>query len=139
MRSLRPIFEHPVTKENVLDVANLAEENILHQPLSVALYDAAASFVKKAEGLENMLERMLDIFTDENEDHAVVVFKVIKSVKKMKSGNCSNCKQASCLNGQRLTIQNFAPAAKVRIGGYEGRIGELTATFIRLPYVYMCS
>ena len=106
----------------MLDVANLAEENILHQPLSEALYDAAASFVKKAEGLENMLERMLDIFTDENEDHAVVVFKVIKRAKKMKSGNCSNCNQASCLNGQRLLIQNFAPGAKVRLGGCVRRL-----------------
>ena len=44
------IPEHPVTKENVLDVANLAEENILHQQLSAALYDAAAGFVKKAFG-----------------------------------------------------------------------------------------
>ena len=47
---------HVVTKENLLDVANLAEENVLHQPLSEALYDVAVSFVENAEGSGNKLK-----------------------------------------------------------------------------------
>ena len=39
------IPQHEITKENVLDVAILAEDNILHEPLSEALYDAAVCFV----------------------------------------------------------------------------------------------
>ena len=41
------IPEHEITKENFLDVAILAEDNILHPPLSEALFDAAARFVNK--------------------------------------------------------------------------------------------
>ena len=42
-RQVRHSPENLVTEENVLDIANFAEDNILHQPLSEALYDAAAS------------------------------------------------------------------------------------------------
>ena len=76
--------------------------------------------MKKAEGSDNKLERMLDFFTDETENHAVVVFMVIKRVKNMKSENCSNFKQTPCLDGQRLTIENFVPGAKFRLNGFKG-------------------
>jgi len=97
------ITEHPVTKENVLDVANLAEENILHQPLSEALYEAAAGFVKKTD--------VLDFFTDENDDNSKVIFKMIKMMKKLKlkTETCGSCLQATCLDGQRMRSQNFIP------------------------------
>ena len=95
----------------MLDIANFAEDNILHQPLSEALYDAAASFVEKAEGSGNKLGRVLGFFTDESENHAGVIFKLMKRV--MKSVNCDNCHQSPCLDGLKLTRQNFTPGAKV--------------------------
>ena len=137
----------------MLDVANLAEENIHHQPLSEALYEAAASFVKKAE--------MLELFTDENDDHAMVIFKVIKRAKKLKlkSENlpAASCKQAPCRDGQRISTQNFTRGAKVYHPGTGGVIiligkddrGSFSVTWgngtgfcnsfsINASYIYTC-
>jgi len=108
------IPEHEVTKENVLEVGLLAEENVLHQELSEALYDAAAGFVKKVKGAVN------DLCADGNEEHAEVIFKIINRSnkviirsRKVKSELCGNCQQATCLTGQPLTITNFVKGAKV--------------------------
>ena len=40
------IPEHEVTKDNFIDVITIAEDNLHHEPLSEALYDAAANFLK---------------------------------------------------------------------------------------------
>jgi len=108
------IPEHEVTKENVLEVGLLAEENVLHQELSEALYDAAAGFVKKVKGAVN------DLCADGNEEHAEVIFKiinrsnkVINRSRKVNSELCGNCQQATCLSGQQVTSANFVTGAKV--------------------------
>ena len=44
---INSITKHEVTDITVLEVAVLAEEYILHRPLSEALYDSASSFLKK--------------------------------------------------------------------------------------------
>jgi len=107
------IPEHEVTKENVLEVGLLAEENVLHQELSEALYDAAAGFVKDKSAVD-------DLCADENEEHALVIFKminrcnkVINRSRKVKSELCGNCQQAPCLSGQQLTSANLVKGAKV--------------------------
>ena len=64
------------TKENVLGVGLLAEENVLHQQLLEGICDAAARFVKKAKSDVN------DLCADGNEDHAEVVFKIINRSSK---------------------------------------------------------
>eukprot|EP00092_Neocalanus_flemingeri_P027025 GFUD01029306.1.p1 GENE.GFUD01029306.1~~GFUD01029306.1.p1 ORF type:complete len:273 (-),score=65.78 GFUD01029306.1:19-837(-) len=115
------IPEQEVTKDNVLGVAILAEDNILLQPLSETLYDVAARFMKK--DFDGKLENALDIFTEVNEKHALVIFKVMERVKKLKSPTCEHCKQFSCLNGQGVTHQNFVAGATVRYihgKGYPG-------------------
>jgi len=101
------IPELKITKDNVLEVARLAEDNILHQSLSGALYDAAARFVKKDKGVVD------DLCTDGNEEYAMVIFKLIKRSNKVKSDLCGNCQQATCLTGQQLTRDNFVKGAKV--------------------------
>lgn len=112
-RIIASIPEHDVTKDNVLDVALLAEENILHQPLSEALYDASASFVMKTEGVEH------EMFADENEKQAVVVFKIMNRVKKVKSGKVQmkstfcRCLQVPCKNGEKVTSQNFVKGGRL--------------------------
>lgn len=102
-----------VPKKDVLAVAILAEENIVHPPLSEALYDAAANFM--AEGAwRNKLECMLNLFTEESEEHGMVVFKLIKRAKKRKLEDvCVTCEQTPCLDGKRLRVENFTPGAKV--------------------------
>ena len=103
------IWEHEVTKENVLDVALLAEENILHQPLSEALYAAATSFVKNAEGFKNKFENVMELFKEGNMEHSVVIFKLMERIKK---NMCMNCQQSFCLDGLRVTSENFVKGAR---------------------------
>eukprot|EP00092_Neocalanus_flemingeri_P037483 GFUD01040815.1.p1 GENE.GFUD01040815.1~~GFUD01040815.1.p1 ORF type:complete len:272 (-),score=42.78 GFUD01040815.1:28-843(-) len=110
---LATIPEHEVNNENVLDVAILAEESILHQPFSDALYVAAASFLKSA--FSGKLEKAVD-FCVENEStelHGLVLFKMLATMKNIPELNCENCKQTPCLNGETLTAQNFVAGAKV--------------------------
>ena len=105
------IPQHEITKENVLDVAILAEDNILHEPLSEALYDAAVCYV-----FVNKEIVFLDLCADGNDEHAGVIFKLLNRVgkiKKEKIYNCGNCQQTPCLNGQKLTKQNFVKLATV--------------------------
>jgi len=108
------IPEHEVTKENVLEVGLLAEENVLHQELSEVLYDAAAGFVKDKSAVDNLC-------ADGNGEHAEVIFKIINRSNKVnrsikvKSNFCGNCQQATCLTGQQLTSDNFVKGAKVRL------------------------
>eukprot|EP00092_Neocalanus_flemingeri_P085207 GFUD01107191.1.p1 GENE.GFUD01107191.1~~GFUD01107191.1.p1 ORF type:complete len:284 (-),score=76.20 GFUD01107191.1:86-898(-) len=104
------IPEQEVTKDNVLSIAILAEDSILHQPLSEALYDVAASFIKK--DFNGKLED-LHVFTEANEKHALIIFKVMKQVKKIRSPTCENCNQSSCLDGQNVTLQKFVEGASV--------------------------
>eukprot|EP00092_Neocalanus_flemingeri_P037485 GFUD01040817.1.p1 GENE.GFUD01040817.1~~GFUD01040817.1.p1 ORF type:complete len:280 (-),score=44.44 GFUD01040817.1:15-854(-) len=111
---LAAIPEHEVTNENVLGVAILAEDSILHPPLSEALYVAAASFLKSK--FNGKLENVVD-FCVENEStelHGLVLFKMLATMKNIPDPDlCENCKQTPCLNGKTLTAQNFMPGAKV--------------------------
>eukprot|EP00092_Neocalanus_flemingeri_P022140 GFUD01024016.1.p1 GENE.GFUD01024016.1~~GFUD01024016.1.p1 ORF type:complete len:277 (-),score=67.44 GFUD01024016.1:154-984(-) len=84
---LAAIPEHEVTNENVLDVAILAEDSILHPPLSEALYVAAASFLKSK--FNGKLENVVD-FTVENEStqlHGLVLFKMLAMMKNIPVSN----------------------------------------------------
>jgi len=104
------ISQHEITEENVLEIAVLAEDNILHEPLSEALYAAAVSFV-----FENKEIVFLDLCADGNEEHAGVIFKLLNRVGKIKERKkpCGNCQQTPCLNGQKLTKHNFVKGATV--------------------------
>ena len=65
------IPEHDVTKEDVLDIGILAEESVVHQALSKALYDVVAAYVLKVDG------GVTDLCAAGNEKHALVIFKII--------------------------------------------------------------
>eukprot|EP00092_Neocalanus_flemingeri_P022846 GFUD01024772.1.p1 GENE.GFUD01024772.1~~GFUD01024772.1.p1 ORF type:complete len:276 (+),score=72.00 GFUD01024772.1:59-886(+) len=109
------IPEYKVTTENVMEVAILAEENILHQPLSDALYEAAALFLKNK--FDGKLKNALNFYSEQEatELHALVIFKVMVRMKTIEDqeqkSKCENCKQNPCLNGQTLTYLNFVPGA----------------------------
>jgi len=110
------ISDLKVSKENVLNIAIFAEENIHHNPLSEALYDAAAGFVKEAiNRVGSKFNEVMDLYTAENEAHALVIFKLLERVKD-KNYKCENCQQSPCLSGQKVTRQNFAPGATAAIG-----------------------
>ena len=110
------IPEQKVSKENALDIAILAENNIHHRPLSDALYDASASFLKiKFKDVDSVV----DFFSEQenHEEHALVIFKIIKKIRRIK---CGNCQQTPCLNGKGVTHQNFEPGANVTARQGEG-------------------
>jgi len=104
------IPEHKVTKENVLSIAILAEENTVHRHLSDALYNSAANFVFKENGFKEQFDKF-DLFCEENVKHSLVIFKLMERVKKM--NYCEKCKQSDCLDGKGLTLENFTPGARV--------------------------
>jgi len=120
------IPEHVVSDQNFLDVAILAENNILYQRLSDALYDSTAFFMKKKFG--GKIDKVFNFCseTDASGIHGQVIFKMIGRMKNLPNPTptpkCENCEQEqpSCLNGQVLTRENFVPGAKVVHGN--GRI-----------------
>jgi len=115
------IPEHKVTSETALDVAFLAQNNILHKSLSDALYDATANFVKNANGIEGRFEKVMDMFAEENEEHALIIFKIMVRVKKIENvakidhANCFNCKKSPCIDGESLNEENFVEGASVAL------------------------
>jgi len=104
------IHERLVTKEHILAVAILAEEHILHPPLSDALWDAATNFWKEEGSWKTKLDYVQDLYTDENEEYGMIVFKLMNRARKRK---CKICQQTPCLDGQKLSSSNFNPGAKV--------------------------
>jgi len=125
---LDSITEHEVTSGTALDVAILAENNILHEPLYDALYDAIIRFVKKAEDIETRFDRVMDLFAKENKEHAMVIFNImervknIEKVKKTEKHDCRNCKKFPCIDGQRLNENNFTRGATVALASGTTRI-----------------
>jgi len=79
-----------VTKDNVLDTAIIAEENILHPPLSEALFEAAARFVMKADGYEKKFNEVMNLCAGDSEAHALVIVKLLKRIK---DHDCKNRQQ----------------------------------------------
>jgi len=103
------IPEHEITIENVLAVAILAEENSLHYPLSEALYDVAAAFLKQK--FANKVENVYNFFSEAevSELHGLVLMKMMGRIKFLPNKKeCDNCKQVPCLNGQRVKCNSSA-------------------------------
>jgi len=75
---------HTVSKGNVLEIGILAEANTHHQSLSDSLYRSAATFLTQTFKAD--LDNALNFFFEkkENMDHAVVIFKIMAAIKKMK-------------------------------------------------------
>ena len=103
------IEEWKITKKTVLDVAVLAEESSLHEPLSQALYRVIVNFLRAEFG--NRMERIVQFLTEfeVDEKHALVVFKILKLLvgKMEKTSKCVNCQNEPCLNGQGITQENY--------------------------------
>ena len=69
---------HKISEENVLDVAILAEENILHQPLSEVLYDTATFFLMKK--FDGKLSQATEV-------HGLVLMKIMARMKNLTPPN----------------------------------------------------
>jgi len=105
-----------ITDENVLDVAILAEENILHQPLSDSLYEVATIFLMKK--FDGKLNNAIEFFSgsEASEVHGLVLMKIMARMKNTECSiplKCKNCKSSPCLDGQGLTFGNFVTGAEV--------------------------
>jgi len=113
------ISELKVDKDCALEVATLAQESILLQELSHALFLCATRCLKEEFGSES--EKIYDFCTDQpgiNESHALVVFKMLTLMKMVPNPPnlvCLNCKMSKkeCLDGVGITSANFVPGANV--------------------------
>jgi len=118
LKVIASIPEYEVSEQNVLDVAILAEKNVLHQPLSETLYDTAAVFMK--DHFDGKIDNVFDFCseTEASEVHALALFKMMARMKTLPNPTqkCENCEQTICLNGQELTRDNFVPGAQVTLG-----------------------
>jgi len=119
------IPEHKINDENVLDIAILAESNIHHQPLSDALYDTGASYLKeKFKGKASNVFK----FCSENEASDItglVVYKMLGRMERL-TKVCDNCQSSPCLSGQTLSRENFVTGASVTSGGHMFKLGSVS-------------
>jgi len=108
------VKEIEISRKNVLEVALLAEESALHEPLSEALYNVVVTFLMTA--FENSMEKVVKFLSEfeANEKHGLVILKLLKLlVKEIPEKKCLNCQIVPCLNGLGLTPDNFIPGARV--------------------------
>jgi len=117
------IPEHEITIQNVIDVGILAEENSHHLPLSEALYDVAAAFLKQK--FANKAENVYDFFSEAeaSERRALALMKMMGRIKFLPLTDCDNCKQTkgSCLNGQEVKCNSAVVGAKVYCGSLQSK------------------
>jgi len=118
---LAAIEELEISRKSVFEIALLAEESILHLPLSNALYDAVATFLQ-LEFEDNML-KTVEFFTEPEttERRSLVIVKVLKLlVLKQKTSDtklsiCGNCQKSPCFNGGSVVDENFVVGASVTV------------------------
>jgi len=119
--------ELKVDKDSAIEVATLAQESILLQELSHALFLCATRCLKEEFG--NDSEKVYDFCTDQpgiNESHALVIFKMMtlmKTVPNPPNMTCKNCKMSrkQCLNGVGISSANFVPGANITPNINQGR------------------
>ena len=119
---LASISELKIDKENVLKVAIIAEDSILLQPFSEALFDVVATFINQKLG------GIVELCGEDNQKHAVVIFKILSRIGRIRGDMCGNCDQYPCLNGVRLSEENFISGAKIVLaaGGHERLLTQLS-------------
>jgi len=112
---------HEITIQNVIYVAILAEENTHHQPLSGALYDVAATFLKQK--FDAKAKNVYDLFSEAvaSERHGLALMRVMGRIKFLPKPECDNCKQVKelCLNGQSVKCDTGVVGATVFSWGHE--------------------
>jgi len=106
---IETITEYEVTRMNVLDIALLGEDNILHDRLSGTLYDLAVGFLEK--DFNGKFERVITFFRESGADkmQAWVLHKIMGLMRK----SCENCEKSDCLHGKQVTYENFVAGANV--------------------------
>jgi len=124
-----------VTKDNILDTAIVAEDEIIYPPLSEALYEAAARFMNKADGYGKKFKEVMDLCAGDSEAHALVI---VKLLKRMKDYDCKNCKWSPCLNGLRLTTENFVPGASHTMSHSNGTVVSITLVQLEGKGYFSC-
>ena len=125
------IPEHKVSMVNVVDLAMLAEDFIVHPLLSEALYKAAAGFLKKT--FSGSLDKALTFLAESkaNEKQAWVLYKLMVLIKSVhsKPSQCVNCQQLACLNGEGVTHNNFVQGTHVRAKKDQGSYSAVVQLF----------
>jgi len=116
--SLREIRCKEISTKNIPDVGFLAEQYSLRQQLVDTLYDSAAqSLSEKFDGEFGSVIEFFNKLGAEAEapasPSATTLMKIVGKVKKPTV--CENCKSSPCMDGTKLTMENFVPDAEVML------------------------
>ena len=103
------IPDYPVTKDNVLEIAALAEDFANLAPLSEAIFCSAANFL--GDHFRGSYKGVVKYFkeVDANADVSHLIHKIITRLDL--NNTCENCHSANCLDGEAVTKDNFVPGA----------------------------
>jgi len=128
--SVKAILSKEITAVNVLNVGLLADKNSVHEELAETLYEAAALGLSKM--FDGDVVKVQQFFHELDATEAPTSTSSFKSLVKImarvrKAAVCKNCKVTPCLNGRKITTENFVSGALISDQG-QGK----TSTFIRL-------
>jgi len=114
--SLKAILAKEITTENVLNVGLLADQNSVHEELAETLYEAAAIGLSKM--FDGDVVKVQQFFHELDATEAPTsssssksLIKIMARVRKLEV--CKNCKATPCLNGRKITKENFVPEASI--------------------------
>jgi len=107
------IIKKEVLDENVLDIAIIAEMNVIQAEFSERLYDRVAQFLMKkfAGKLNNAIEYFSQ--TEATQANGLVLLKAMARMKTISPPLCENCKAYPCMDGVGVSKANFVSGAKV--------------------------
>jgi len=114
--SLREIRCREISAKNILNVCLLAEQYSLREQLVDTLYDSAAQSL--SEKFDGEFGRVIEFFNELSAEaltspSATTLMKIVGKVKKPTV--CENCKSSPCMDGIKLTMDNFVPNADVML------------------------
>jgi len=127
--SQRAILSKEITTENVLNVGLLADQNSVHGELAETLYEAAAIGLSKM--FDGDVVKVQQFFHELDATEAPTSTSSFKSLVKImarvrKLAVCKNCKGTPCLNGRKITKENFVPGAAIsRVKGESSKLCKL--------------
>jgi len=116
--SLTEIRCKEISTENILNVGLLAEQYSPREQLVDTLYDSAAqSLSEKFDGeFGSVIEFFNKLGAEAEAPASPSVTTLMKIVGKVKKPTvCENCKSSPCMDGIKLTLENFVPDADVML------------------------
>jgi len=127
IESLREIRCREISTGNILNVGLLAEQYSLREQLVDTLYESAAQSL--SEKFDGEFGSVIEFFNEIGAEaeapaspSATTLMKIVGKVKKPTV--CENCKSSPCMDGTKLTMENFVPNADVMLDASVSMTGK---------------